>query len=683
MHGRTRFIIVSSVTLGLFLPAVQAGAVPPPTHADQASAAAWSAVAQAPLGWESQAFSVQAVRPTVAARAVVLRPSVSPAIVGEKVTFRADLGTVGVRPVSLQVRRSNGWRVVASGKSDAKGRVVLTPRAGATTGSTTHRVVAPAARVGKRALKGVATASATVRAVPQSARLTAPVNAAVGSRVTVTVQSTPARAGRSVLLQERRVGRWGEQTWTNVGRAVQDRTGRATFAFTRTKEETVLRGLVTGGAAPAVASRSWSWPPAGALAPIDIGNTPDETVYDWGAWSSNDDVQYSTDRSGSLVVTARSKKGDTLQVDTFDRTTYRRVGTSRRISLAGWPQWGGVYVAPDGHRYVLLGRLNKAERRDVDVIEVRRYDAGWNLVGTAHLPGGASQGFEGLSGPLSYSAAHMLLVGDRLVVHSGREMFGHGGVVHQSNFTFEVNVPTMTARTFEDLGNGKWSATPYVSHSFQALVATWKSNLVLVDHGDAYPRALRMSVVRDYPNSREITAHDLMRFNGAIGDNSTGTAVTGLVSGSAGVVVVGNSVRHVGAPGGPFTPQEKRNVFAIAADPATGASRTVWLTAFSPTGREIVSHPRVVTLAADQFAVIFQVERAGTYRTEYRLLDSSAKVLGSASFAGLRFPAGSEPVRLGTRVVWAGGGSGAASGGQNYLFGLDIGEPTRPALPRG
>lgn len=127
--------------------------------------------------------------------------------------------------------------------------------------------------------------------------------------------------------------------------------------------------------------------------------------------------------------------GKTLRIDRFGGTTLRSLGAPRTISLAGWTEWGGLYAAPDGYVYVLVGNLNEAESDAVDVIAVRKYDPYWNLVGTATVKGGEAQLFKGVWEPFGASAAHMALVGDRLVVHLGRGMYGNGGARHQSNFT--------------------------------------------------------------------------------------------------------------------------------------------------------------------------------------------------------------------------------------------------------
>lgn len=606
--------------------------------------------------------------PVTAVRATTLSPSTSRPIVGETVVYRAKLATTGVRPVTLQLRTSRGWTVVAKGTTTAKGDARLAHAASKKLGQFSYRLVAPRAVVGRRTLPAVTTTTATVSAVAQISHLEAPGRTAVGAVARFTVQATPARPGRAVVLQELR-----DDEWVTVSRATQDRNGRAALTMTRQAGHGPLRGLVlAAGGAPSRATNQWVWPPPGTVARLDIGAVPDATVYDWRNWSSPDRVSYSTDAGGNFVVISRPASGSSLRIDTFDPRTYARVGSSRTVSVAGWSQWGGMYSAPDGHHYVLLGNLNEAENDAVDVVAVRRYDAGWNLVGTATIKGGERQLFKGIWEPFGAAAPHMVLAGDRLVVHMGRGMYRtNDGARHQSNFTFEVDTASMTARTFESLV-GQWK-TPYVSHSFAQFAAMHGSSLVLVDHGDAYPRSVVMNVIANYPSNRVPVEHELMKINGSVGDNDTGTSVTGMASGPAGVVVIGNSIAH--EPGARFDATQHRNVYAIAADPATGSHQQRWLTTFS--SADVVSEPRVVTLGDDRFAVLFGVERGGVRRSEYRLIDSNATTLASASFPGVYFAAGSQPHALGPQILWAGG---TADSDDAFLYELDVTDPLKPVM---
>jgi len=419
----------------------------------------------------------------------------------------------------------------------------------------------------------------------------------------------------------------------------------------------------------------------GALMQLGTVSWMTTSSYDGLPISKSDILAYYTDTAANLAIVSANvdledaDKG-TLSVSALNPSTLRRVGDTRSISLAGWPRWGGFYAGPDGCFYVLVGRENPDENDTLDVVAVRRYDHNWTLVGTAYVQGGATQIWKGIYSPFRASAPHMVLVGNRLVVHMGRLLYAIEGVHHQANFTFEVDVDTMTATTFDRLGYAN------CGHSFQQLVAMNGTSLITIDHGDAYPRAIQMGVIADYPAQRRVTTYNLFEFNGAIGDNFTGATVTGLVSGPSGIVVVGNSIRQPDAPNGTLgSADEHRNIYAIWADPASGAHTVHWLTDFAPQGASDALEPRVVQVGPDRYAVLFSVHSHGSYRMEYRLIDSAGTVLASTSFPGVFFCAVSDPILIGGKVYWVGIEPDSWTPPvPDYLFGIDVSDPVTPTL---
>lgn len=418
-------------------------------------------------------------------------------------------------------------------------------------------------------------------------------------------------------------------------------------------------------------------PPSGSLGQIGtLATTKTNEYRDWN-WANPDPVALYPAPGGDLGVVRHNSGVDTLTVDVYDPATRTQVGVSKTVSLAGWPLWGGFYAGTDGHFYVLVGRENPEQLDARDVVAVRKYDASWSLVGTAFVKGGVTQGIKGIYTPFAFGHPRMTQVGDRLVVHMSRLMYqSNDGLRHQANLTFEVDVDTMVATTFGQLGD-----VPYSSHSFQQLVSAHGSRLVAVDHGDAFPRAVQVAIWSNYPASRILALHDVFKFNGAIGNNFTGAAVTGLVNGSQGIVVLGHSIQHPGAPGGTLgSASENRNAFAVKVNATTGAATVQWLTSFTAGGTQEAGEPRVVQVASDRWAVLFDVRNGATHRLEYRLLDSAGTVLASATFAGVFHASIGDPLLIGTDLYWVGIEEGASNPAPAYLFGLDVADPHAPTL---
>jgi hypothetical protein len=448
--------------------------------------------------------------------------------------------------------------------------------------------------------------------------------------------------------------------------------------------------VALAGAAPSArASEATAALPYGALRQVGtVTGAPSE--YQGGNWANPDPVyEYTTDEDQVLVIVKHDPNANRLTIDHYDDWTRQPIGSQQVVSLAGWPDWGGFLSGDDGFSYVLVGRENPDQNDNLPVVAVRRYDPSWNLVGTAYVDGRATQGIKGIYSPFVAGAPHMTLTSGRLVVHMSRLAYAIDGVHHQANLTFQIDTSTMAATPFERLGQYAYS-----SHSFQQLVSMdgdeadgHGNDLVMIDHGDAYPRAIQMGVMTDYPARREVATYNLFGFNGAIGNNFTGASVTDMVTGPRDVLVLGNSIPQPNAPNGPLgNDSEHRNVFAISADPATGRHTVHWLTHFAEHGQDSAGEPRAVELSPDRYAVLFDVHNGSFHKLEYRLMTSSGTVLASRTFPGAFFSSSSAPLVLGTgpaggsTLMWVGIPPGGYRTTAAYLYGLFLDNPRTPVL---
>lgn len=417
-----------------------------------------------------------------------------------------------------------------------------------------------------------------------------------------------------------------------------------------------------------------------AAAPIPLDTPLSGVVYGWN-WAWPDSVYpyaISGDRIG--VVTPGSEN---FTVAVYSTATGRQVGRTTTISMSGWPIWGGFYAAPDGNFYVAAGRSNSSESDNFTTAVVRKYNASWKLQGTAAIKGGWSHGsIKGIYSPFDAGAADMVLVGNRLVLHFPRLMYrAPDGLHHQGNFTVEVDTKSMSAVPFENLGD-----TVYSSHSFNQFVTTNGSDLVFVDHGDAYPRSIQMGVMRNYPAGRFADTYDLLTFAGSIGDNYTGARVTDIISGPQGVVVLGNTRPKPGSKSSFINVDHDaaHDGFSIAANPKTGAHTFRSLTSVPKSSD--VRGPRAVQIGADRFAVIYAVDTnvnsdKRTSQLVYSVMDSGGRVLSTTRFGGIDFAPSVAPVRVGG-AVYVGVTMRNSSGSEDSaLMPIEIQNPGDSSMP--
>jgi hypothetical protein len=428
-----------------------------------------------------------------------------------------------------------------------------------------------------------------------------------------------------------------------------------------------------------VAAWTRSRPPDGAvtqLADLSAGVSSDRYPFDSSYSRAEDALVYRT-AQGAVGVASVDENAHTVVVHRYDPNGFGEIGSPVTLSYDGWSLFGGLYADPSGDLFLLVGRPNPNEQDDLDVVELRHYAADLQLAGTAHVKGGVSQGVKGIYTPFVASAADMLRIGNRLVVHMGRLIYQIAGIHHQVNLTFEVNVDTMVATTFEALGGYSYS-----SHSFGELLATDGTNLFMADHGDAFPRAIEVGVMAHYPTQHASTSYLVFPFDGAEGENFTGATLTGMVAGPTGAVVVGSSIQHPNAPNGVFgSASEHRNVYVATLAPTSGSHQLTWLTSFPASGGPAAGQPRIVTVAPDRHVVLFTVTDGSTTRVEYRLLDGSGAVLASTTISGTRFAPIGEPVLIDHTIYWVGRRSGFAATAETFLFALDVTTPSAPVVP--
>ena len=109
-------------------------------------------------------------------------------------------------------------------------------------------------------------------------------------------------------------------------------------------------------------------------------------------------------------------------------------------------------------------------------------------------------------------------------------MYAISGVHHQSNIAFQIDMNTMKYKNEND---------SYCSHSFNQYVRYDGDDLYLVDHGDAYPREILVTVKSAEGRYFEETVFNII---GETGDNYTGVTLGGFEYVKNNILTAGTSV---------------------------------------------------------------------------------------------------------------------------------------------
>lgn len=332
--------------------------------------------------------------------------------------------------------------------------------------------------------------------------------------------------------------------------------------------------------------------------------------------------------NGQLVIRTRWSNGNLAQ---------------KRVLDLPLPLWGGFYAAPDGYYYVVVGQDNPDERSDRMVLQVLQYDANWTLCGTASFTGGYTNTFQGIFVPMDASSLEMAWQDGVLTIVTGRTMWIHDdGLHHQSNVTFKVNTRTMAPISEQSF------AQPYVSHSFRQLVCTDDEATYYADHGDAYPRAVRVTRVDGGPKGNERTEANVLNIPGATGDNETGLTLDGMVLMDDTLLLTGLAVRdgNLGVTG---QNNDRYDVYLTVLDTDLQQAEHYWVTEHNGA---TISEPRLVAVNDEQTALLYTATKGDNMTTTMLLLDEDGRATARYEYPNLALDNQSEPIVYQGAVTW-------------------------------
>ena len=365
------------------------------------------------------------------------------------------------------------------------------------------------------------------------------------------------------------------------------------------------------------------------------------------------DKTYLYKRAGSLhVVSVRGQK----LIDYTMTKTYQ-IRSKEEIDLPKYDVWGGYFHSDRGQNYVAVGYSNKKEKTNKAVIKVIRYDARWNKGKTAKIQGNASNQFAGIYSPFAAGNVSFDEYQSTLYMFTSRTMFKTSdGLHHQSNIAFAIDTTKMKATT---------DNVSYCSHSFNQYCKFAGGNLYVVDHGDAYPRGVKVTIYDGYGKSAADAGSNAHRgsvtalsFLGNIGNNSTGATVGGLEVSSANVLIAGTAQPHNSTIDGVtgFSSAYGQNLYLIKRNRSTGSSSVRWLTNYNPkTSGQTVDRSRIVRISSNRFAVIYSVLNKTTNKrtTACVYVDGDGKSIRNETFSDVQFRGGTQPIVFNGKVVFA------------------------------
>lgn len=261
--------------------------------------------------------------------------------------------------------------------------------------------------------------------------------------------------------------------------------------------------------------------------PVSSSNKGKQSYQD--RWSSTVKSYLYENPSGG--VTRVEYTGGSIVVEDYDSEFRFLSGRTLEPEL---PVWGGFFAGEDSN-FIIVGQDNVEENDSKEVVRVIRYDKDWNRLGHASLCGANT------IHPFDAGSLRCAEYGGELYIRTCHEMYtSSDGLNHQASMTLAVRESDMqVADAWYDVMN---VSCGYVSHSFnQFVLVDNDTNIVCLDHGDAYPRSIILMrygtkagsgvFSADYYN--KVSTATVQSIEGRIGDNTTGTVLGGLAETSS------------------------------------------------------------------------------------------------------------------------------------------------------
>ena len=315
-----------------------------------------------------------------------------------------------------------------------------------------------------------------------------------------------------------------------------------------------------------------------------------------------------------------------------------------------YTEWGGFHQGEDGNYYAAVGQENENEDNTKVVFTILKLDSNFVETARCNITGAECNTRE----PYAAGCARMTMSGTTLIVHTDRLRYkSSDGKIHQSNISFFVDSATMQQSYVG-------SAFPYnqVSHSFNQFVKMDGNNLIYIDHGDAYPRAVVAQTHYNFSvfglnNEYDVKIQplNLLNITGNIGNNTTGTKVNGFETGTYNNIVAGVSIPHDSITEDTSNKYYAKNVYISLISKDGTKSELKWLTDYKSDSGLSANNLRMVKISDNEFALIYQLVNKDKKSTSLIVIDSKGTIIKTKNY-DVFFSCYTQPIYYNNSIVW-------------------------------
>ncbi len=335
---------------------------------------------------------------------------------------------------------------------------------------------------------------------------------------------------------------------------------------------------------------------------------------DYRTWSGPV-YSYLTEINSTKLMRVEGKSDGTVLVEYMDR---KGKVTSTKTIKKELQEFKGFYAGA-GAYYVVFGTNNTDESDNREVLRVVKYNTSWERIGAC--------GIKAINTTVPVDAGSLRMAENSgiLYIHTCHEMYkSNDGYNHQANMTFEIDEKTMKIKdSYSDVMNLSYG---YVSHSFNQFIKVNNGNIYRVDHGDANPRGITVTV---YPHNGKMTDVDyatVVDFDGDYNNyfNYTGASVGGFELSDKYLLIAYNKDIDINS-------RNIRNIFVTSFNDESAEIKDHQITNHKTNSEWTCNTPQLVKLNDGHFYLIW-IERnikTDDSRCGYARINQDGKKVGS------------------------------------------------------
>ena len=387
-----------------------------------------------------------------------------------------------------------------------------------------------------------------------------------------------------------------------------------------------------------------------------------------GRWA-NTIGNYLYEENGNLVkveaIEANNKK-ETNRVSVRKYDSTGNLLETKEVPYQG-EEFGGFYKGEENN-YLIFGNNNEEKNDSKEVIRIVKYDRKFNELGTLSVNGAYTVY------PFDAGSLRCAEIGNTILIHTARKRYDG----HQSQLTIAFNEDTMSLLNADDLGEFQRN---HISHDFNQFAMADGNEFIVVDHGDAYPRSIKVSWLRTEalePEKRytgedgwyNIINRDLFSpskakeiFNilGEIGANQTGVSIGSTLNTTNKVLVGVNRIEYSKATGFDsfdITSKDvdKRDVVLYSLDKNTLETTENKYTDYTKDKNTTYTAPKMLKLDGKRLMLIWNKLKLKSDESvlQYLIIDENGNKLSEIKSIEDMKIADESPILYKNEVVWSG-----------------------------